>query len=139
MTVEQCMARLQERLSLMRDLACSLQSAQAAMLASDLDRLQEQTAKQTLLCASLVALGRISPPTSSHSRASLPREMDSPFEALWHELAQVEQTVARLNRVHAALLRRGNDAIAILSRIVGSCENTYSAPPQLSKRPAQTE
>jgi hypothetical protein len=130
--------RVERRLALMRELAGTLEQAQAALLASDLQRIEEHTARQRELCDALRLLE--APATSPGKdvlheptgpdlpKASLPPELHERWSALSQELAQVQSRVGHLNRVHAALLRRAQRALAIVSRLLASSAVTYTLP-----------
>ena len=109
---------LEQRLGLLRELAGSLESAQAAVLRSDLAEMNLQTARQHELCAALrPAVG---------GGSSVPGER---WSRLLRESANMEMRVARLNREYGALLRRARRTVDIFCRVLANSETTY-VPPQ---------
>ena len=123
------MNRLAERVTLMRNLAESLQRAQAALLTSDLPRIEHETSRQQALCASLLALpAQVLPgPRNLFRTSNEDGDGDTSGKALREEFSLLGERVAQLNRVHAALLRRGQQTLAILSTLFASCDATYRA------------
>ena len=130
--------RVERRLALMRELAGMLEQTQAALLASDLERIEAHTVRQRELCDALRLLE--APGTSpgkdaprKRTRVHLPEGSLSPelrerWSTLSQELAQVQSRVGHLNRVHAALLRRARRSLAIVSRLLASSAATYTLP-----------
>jgi hypothetical protein len=116
--------QLEKRLMLMRELAAALEQAQAAVVASDLERIHSQTARQQELCQELTRLGV---PAGTGSPA-----VQSRWDALSGELAKVETEVEYLNRVHASLLRRARRTLEIFSRVLASSAVTYAPPTMAS-------
>jgi hypothetical protein len=129
--------RVERRLALMRDLAATLEQAQAAVLAGNLEMIEAHTVRQRDLCEALRQLtistvsagGRaMQPPGPEDPAAESPSPKHEQWSALLGELAEVESRVGHLNRVHAALLRRAQRSLAIVSRLLASSEITYSPP-----------
>jgi|SRR5436853_6943602 len=114
---------LEQRLALMQELAAELEEAQAAIVASDRNELQLHTERQRALCEAVCAFS--SPP--------VPAEVSPDFRQrrniLTQKLAEIENRVRRLNRIHAALVRRAQRTLAIFSRALASSAITY-VPPQ---------
>lgn len=105
------------RVDLLRELADSLERAHAAVEQSDLPQLSSQTARQQELCARLRQLSGLRPLTEDRS------------DALREELTEVAESVARLTRRYAALLRRARRTVDIFCRVLANSALTYPAPP----------
>src|ERR1700733_1010224 len=109
-----------QRLDLLRELASSLQLAQAAVVRSDLRGVDSQTERQRELCDVLRQLGSAAflLPESAGGRSrkqntqaqlaeiGLAPGVGQRWQVLAQDLRQVEMQVDQLNRVYAALLRR---------------------------------
>jgi hypothetical protein len=122
---------LERRLRLMRELADSLERAQAAVLESDPGQVSAQTTRQRELCAELRRL----------ASELTPEQVPSPVKdtagfmpararrrALLIELAEVEPQVACLNRAYDALLRRARRTVDIFCRVLANSGATYIPP-----------
>jgi flagellar biosynthesis/type III secretory pathway chaperone len=118
--------RLQQRLGLMRELAGSLEQAQAALLAGQLAPLEHYTAEQDELCARLRRLGEAGPGANGSLANSSSGPAGARWHGLWQELRSIERQVHQLNRVHAALLRRAQQSLSMVSRLLASCDSTYA-------------
>jgi hypothetical protein len=117
------------RVDRLQELADSLERAHAAVLASDLRQITQQTARQLELCAQLRQLSRdaVQTPTSW-----LPGGLSSPVRpsnhAFGEELAEVAGRVAQLNRQYEALLRRARRTVDIFCRVLTNSALTYPLP-----------
>lgn len=129
---------LERRIGLMRELAGSLERAQAAVLVSDCTELRALTRQQQELCHQwrlLISqfphndlyLPRLSHILSSPPRAN-PKSTEERHKALIMELAEVERRVAHLNRAYGALLRRARRTVDIFCRVLASSGATYNQP-----------
>jgi hypothetical protein len=140
---------MEQRLSLMSQLADALEQAQAAVLARDLNELGLQTGRQQELCAALCRLANRDSHETAKRHAGVGRvaagrsgrwivlpdgvishQMRSRWEDLGRKLASLETQVEHLNRVHAGLLRRARRTLDIFSRALVSTALTYAAEPQ---------
>lgn len=116
----------------MRQLAASLQLAQAAVLGSKLQQLEIETSRQEQLCADLQALGcenfrpDVGPNAAEESHPSMLALLDE-RAAVAQELVRLESEVADLSRVHSVLLRRGQRYLSLICRILASHDLTYSS------------
>ncbi len=132
-----------KRLDLLRELASSLQMAQAAVVRSDLSGIDSQTGRQQELCYALRQLesaGLRLPGTAvagesrkQNTWAQLPDIDLAPgvrqrWDALGRELQRVEMQVDHLNRVYAGLLRRAQRTLRIFIQLLASSANTYTPP-----------
>jgi len=130
---------LERRISLMRELARSLECAQAAVLSSDPAELGAQTTRQRELCeqwrrgvSEFPRNGSISPRrrlamANSHEAVDLGPTGEA-HRVLIAELSEVEGRVAHLNRAYGALLRRARRTVDIFCRVLASSGPTYSQP-----------
>jgi hypothetical protein len=137
---------LERRIGLMRELANSLERAQAAVLNSDRVQLSRQTMRQRELCEQWRLLvseftRNVSVPPrrahavpNSHQAAELGPTGER-HRALIVELAQIEARVAHLNRAYGALLRRARRTVDIFCRVLANSGLTYSQP---TLQPAST-
>lgn len=123
--------RLALRLHLLRELATSLSQAQTAVLASSLDRLQLQTARQQALIEAMRAL--TSDLRQNSREADSTPAIGSGFDAAWQDLLLEGARVRYLNYVLGGLLRRKRRSIEILALLQASCAATYAQP-----KPAQS-
>jgi len=114
----------QERLARLRELAQSLERAQAALLARDLSGIRRQTALQYELCMRL----RQPRGNPAQSRTSPQLPMGNGDGASERDLAEAARTVSRLNRNYAALLRRSLRTVDIFCRVLATSALTYPPP-----------
>jgi len=130
---------LKRRINLMRELARSLECAQAAVLSSDPAQLGAQTKQQQELCEQWrrglcefpgngsLSPRRTHPMANSHEAVDLGPAGEA-HRALIAELSEVEARVAHLNRAYGALLRRARRTVDIFCRVLASSGPTYSQP-----------
>jgi hypothetical protein len=116
------------KLALMRSLASSLQHAQTAIVRSDLQQLQRQTAEQDRLCQQLRRLDLPRPEVNQPSVLPGPVAADEPGDDLARELVRVELQVMELNREYGALLRRARRTVEAFCRVIAASEITYLPP-----------
>jgi len=131
---------LERRVGLMRELAASLERAQAAILHSDAGQLAAQTMRQQELCEEL---RRLVPELASgpvFSVANVARSVVRTHlagtlhparqrqRALLTELLKIETQVADLNRSYGALLRRARRTVDIFCRVLANSGVTYLPP-----------
>jgi len=114
----------QERLARLRELAQSLERAQAALRARDLPGIRRQTALQHDLCARLRQLPGT--PAPSPKSPQVPRENGGADGE--RDLAEAARTVAQLNRSYSALLRRSRRTVDIFCRVLATSALTYPPP-----------
>jgi hypothetical protein len=133
----------ERRLTLMRELAISLEQVQTGVVRSDLTRIDGHTVRQRKLCDALRQIESealvFQNPIGDKSRkrniwAQLPEDAVSSsqvrerWQTLAQELSQVEMQVGQLNRVYGALLRRAQRTPQIFMRVLASSANTYAPP-----------
>jgi hypothetical protein len=140
---------LEWRLALMRELANSLERAQATVLNSDPGQISAQTMRQRELCEELRRLASALTPQQVPSPAqaedcipgsylSVTAELSAARarrKTLLVELADVERRVAHLNRAYGALLQRARRTVDIFCRVLVNSGVTY-VPPQAQPAPA---
>ncbi len=118
---------LERRLGAMQRLRSELQDTQAALVDMDMPRLEKQIAIEAGLCSEVTLL-------DSELLATRPNEDERAPEAaerlseLRRQLAEVQSEVRRLNRVHAALLRRSRRSVNILMNVLASYSHTCQRP-----------
>jgi len=136
---------LERQVTLMRELASSLERAQAAVLNSDVVQVGAQTILQQKLCAELQQLaGKISPEHSSLARMVMPAHPSDAAtlypsaqrqQSLLTEVREAGNRVEGLNRDYAALLRRARRTVDIFCRVLANSGVTY-LPPRSQARSA---
>lgn len=138
---------LERQVALMRELAGSLERAQAAVLNSDGVQIRAQTILQQKLCGELQQLaGKFSPEDSSPAHMVTPTHPAD--AATLHPLAQRRQSlltqlretgkrVEQLNRVYSALLRRARRTVDIFCRVLANSGITYLPPISQTQSPLQ--
>ncbi len=130
------------RLLLLRDLAQSLEVSQFALARNDAEMIARGAAHQAELCRQWSLLEdqlcrqseqrslRSTEPTVHHQPEALPSaQLEQEFTAL-------TVRIRYLTRVHCSLLRHLQRSLAILARVVESCEPTYT--PDLTLLRAET-
>ncbi len=124
----------EQRLTLMRELNAVLELAQGAFVASDLNKMESYTTRQRIICEALCAMGNPEERKTALAKMQWDEKQDDAPEATlpltkerWEMLSQELQAVAEqirhLNRVHAALLRRGRQTVEIFLRVMA---NSYA-------------
>lgn len=128
---------LERQIGLIRELAGSLERAQAAVLNSDVAQICAQTILQQKLCGELQRLGKFSPEHSSLARMVTPAHpadaatlhpLSQRQQSLLTELRETGKRVERLNRDYAALLRRARRTVDIFCRVLANSGVTYLPP-----------
>jgi len=135
---------LERRLALMRDLASSLEQAEAAVVRSDVASVDRHRVWQQQLCAALGALDaearrfRLCAVTENvpavqknwmpSPGSGVPPHIRQRWNALALELTKAEAQVRHLNRVYGALLRRARRTVEIFCRVLASSAVTYVPP-----------
>lgn len=121
--MEQCLTSidklLERRISLLRELADSVERAQAAVLTSDQRQVSTHTRRQQQLCDELRRLSSELPQdelstSDRHSDVVLslqpiPALPDARQSELSTELRAIENRLANLTRTYSALLRRAHE------------------------------
>ncbi|HXZ32746.1 MAG TPA: hypothetical protein VEH30_10730 [Terriglobales bacterium] len=137
---------LEGRIGLMRELADSLERAQAAVLGSHIAQLRAQTKRQRELCeqwrlVSEIAPGRISSTPAGRNVANSHDADIGPAgerqRALLLDLAEVVSRLSHLNRAYGALLRRARRTVDIFCRVLENSGVTYTHPPLQPVSPSQ--
>jgi|SRR5208337_2556537 len=129
---------LQLRLVLLRELADSLAEAQAAVLRSDLGRVQMLTARQREVCGQYLQIacpGQHVPAKPEPGSGKVPNHPESAdgrqrWNALTAEIVRMERKTFELNQAYGALLRRARRTVDIFCRALASSSLTYGPPPQ---------
>jgi hypothetical protein len=138
--VEKYLGLLEKRLSLLRTLAQQFVDCRKEFVSMDLDGMHRRIAEQEELCrqiqsldpaidvlqqtcANQLGLGRkkIAGPQEAAARAERLR-------GVMGELREAQAEVGRLNRIHAAYLRRSGRTIEVLLNFVGNYSLTYGRP-----------
>jgi hypothetical protein len=151
---------IEERLGLVGSLAESLELSSGALVRNDAEAIARGAAHQAELCRQWSCLedklrreaARYIVPTSagapsvSTSSAGIPgaysKDSSAEFVAVEHSArlqAEWEALSARiryLTRVHCSLLRHLQRSLAVLERVVDSCESTYTPGPRVMKTEA---
>jgi len=135
---------LEKRLALWRELIDLLAQAQAAVLHSDLARVETLTLRQGEVCRQLLEItpsalrfagsargeGRADPGTGQGLGNSDSQRAQQRWSMLTAEIARVEKRVWNVNQVYGALLRRGRRTADIYCRALASSAITYTVPAQ---------
>jgi len=141
-------ASLERQLALLRELAGSLQRAQAAVLSSDIGQMTAQTLRQQKLCEELqrhagrmpcpnaVLVAPMATPTPPVDALPL-QPLSARRRSLLAELRETGKLVERLNRDYAALLRRARRTVDIFCRVLASSAVTYLPPARPAQPPLQ--
>jgi|SRR5581483_4552852 len=132
------------RLSLMRQLADSLQTAQAALASMDLTTFERATADQINLCRELreteMALRQGSQSSNafgqSTERPGLSAAEDRKGSVV-AEYRDIEHRLRVLNRTHAALLRRSRHSLQVFANLLESAAVAYAPPNREAELPQE--
>jgi hypothetical protein len=156
---------IEERLGLVGSLAESLELSSGALVRNDAEAIARGAAHQAELCRQWSCLeGKlsreaaryiaptsagapsVSTPSAGIPGASLPeassKDSSGEFGAVEHSArlqAEWEALSARiryLTRVHCSLLRHLQRSLAVLERVVDSCESTYTPGPRVMRTEA---
>lgn len=139
---------LERQIALMRELAGSLERAQAAVLSSDIRQISAQTLRQQRLCEELqrqagrmsrqngLAVAPMATPTAPVDAYPL-LPTSARQRSLLAELRETGKLVERLNRDYAALLRRARRTVDIFCRVLASSAITYLPPAPQAQSPLQ--
>lgn len=147
--VEEYLALLETRLSLLRILADRMVGCRKEFVSMDLDGMHQRIAEQEQLCrqiqslhpaidalqqtcANQFGLGRSEIASSSATSESVTR-----LRVVMRELREAQAEVGRLNQIHAAFLRRSSRTIQVLINLVGNYSVTYDRPPQTGRKATQ--
>ena len=123
----------EKRLLLLQRLACCLKTSPHAIVKMNLPAIEANTAEQARLCVDLRQLGetlaslqmQLAGDGASHHGNELhsePRQSNSRFT---QETAQVRCELARLVRLHAALLQRSSRSVHVLMNVLASRSDLY--------------
>jgi hypothetical protein len=131
------------RLSLMRQLADSLQTAQSALASMDLTTFERATADQLNLCRELreseMALRQgfqSSNATQTTDRPEL-SAADDPKGSVLAECRDIEHRLRVLNRTHAALLRQSRHSLQVFANLLESAAVAYAPPNREAELPQE--
>jgi hypothetical protein len=125
---------IQQRLSLLRRLAESLEVSQLALVRNDAEAIARGAAHQAELCRQWSLLeDQLRPQCEPRPLANQPAPGNSPemlhsaqLEEEWNALGA---RIRHLTRVHWSLLRHLQRSLAVMARVVESCALTYSPEP----------
>jgi len=127
-------ALIEQRLTLLRSLAESLEISQLALVQNDAEAIARGAAHQAELCRQWQLLEE-----QLRRQADCPipaaaeqgeREHSNRLQAEWDELGA---RIRYLTRVHWSLLRHMQRSLAVLNRVVESCAPTYTPDPGLRR------
>jgi hypothetical protein len=113
---------LEQRLTLLRRLAQSLEDAQQAIVRGDLTLLEQETSAQQAMCCEWQRLP-FSTGTGNRCDSLHPK-----FLQIEQQTRQVELRLRHLVRVHAALLHGAQACLGVLANLVPRTAGTYEAP-----------
>jgi hypothetical protein len=128
---------IEERLALVTTLAESLESSSLGLLRNDAEAIARGAAHQAELCRQWSCLEsklrryaeKIQPsPPRIAVEDSVAMEDSARLQTEWEALAL---RIRYLTRVHSLLLRHSQRSLAVLERVINSCEITYT-PTQCS-------
>ena len=131
---------LEQRISLLGNLAVSLSAASTGLVAFDLDTIESRIREQERLCTDIRSLdGHIDAiqrrcsahlkSTSPNSGASAASDPDSPrLRETIARLASAQSAVRQLNAAHQSLLRRSRRTVGALLNSYHTFASTYSDP-----------
>lgn len=129
-------ALAQASLALLSELAASLEASQKALLARDVDAVEQGTREQVRLRRALEILWT---PGAPHWRndpaASSEPRCDHPLAA---DLRAAERRVLLLGRVQAGLLARAQRALRTISNLLAGPEASYGPPSSAASTTAST-
>jgi hypothetical protein len=120
---------LQQRLTLLDNLAGALQSSNQALVRLDLETIHQQVGEQERLCREIQVLDRGL--DDVQRKCGIGLESGSEDVALGRVLGRVAKAQAEvraLNRRHAALVRRSRRTLEAMLHFVRSTSLTYSDP-----------
>jgi len=125
---EKYVSALERLLCLLRALAEQLVASRKEFVAMDLDGIYRRIAEQEELCRQIQSLQ-----SSNHAlMMSSARDEDPAFTErlrnVTREVRDAHAEVSRLNRIHAAYLRRSNRTVEVLLNAIGSHALTYARP-----------
>jgi hypothetical protein len=138
--VEKYLALLETRLSLLRTLAQQFLDCRKEFVSMDLDGMHRRIAEQEQLCRQIQSLHPaidVLQQTCANQFGLSRKGIASPEEAaasaarlrgVMGELREAQAEVGRLNRTHAAYLRRSGRTIQVLINFVGNYSLTYGRP-----------
>jgi hypothetical protein len=134
---------------LLRALAKQFVDCRKEFVSMDLDGMHRRIAEQEELCRQIQLLN----PASDVLRQTcasqpgigwkgVPRlqkasTCELPLRGLMSELRQAQEEVGRLNRIHAAYLRRSGRTIQVLMNFVGNYALSYGRPAEPGRRASQ--
>jgi len=125
------------RLLLLRNLAESLEVSRFALARNDAEMIARGAARQAELCRQWSLLeDQLRRQSGQRTLRSSESAIHHPSEALpsiqfEQEFAALSARIRHLTRVHCSLLRHLQRSLAILARVVESCEPTYAPDPAL--------
>jgi len=131
---------LEQRLTVMRQLALALEQGQPAVVSMDAENITRQSSEQQTLCRAWrlvedeIQLQHHLVSTRGRGTVGFPGSLPwltGPALDRWNdlgrELRQVEARMGYLNRVHTALLRNMRRSISVLANLCASADITYTA------------
>jgi hypothetical protein len=115
------------RLQGIRAITQSLGDSRQALLSRDVDRLQQLTAQQQMLCREVDFLDAEIEGVRTELEAEL-QSQDGESEAMAAQIASAEAELVRAYKVNAALLRRARRAVNVMINVAQSEANAYCSP-----------
>jgi len=128
-------ALIEQRLTLLRSLAESLEVSQLALVQNDAEAIARGAAHQAELCRQWQLLEEQMRLQAECPSTPAPEngEHSARLQAEWDELGA---RIRYLTRVHWSLLRHMQRSLAVLNRVVESCSPTYTPEPGLYRSEA---
>jgi len=115
----------EQRLQTMRALADELRQSTDAVVNLDVLRLERVSDRQGQLCDEMRMLNgelmEVEPQISSNSEMVLSRELQTKAEEMRRQMSGLQAEIARLSRVHQALLRRARRSTQVMANVVAFC------------------
>jgi len=120
---------LERRLETLRFLADELRQSTDAVVNLDLLRLDRVTDRQRTLCKELAALnGELAEWEGKLPQGVTPAgaEVVAHYQELQQEMSGLQGEIARLSRVHQALLRRARRSTQVMANVLAFCFPLYA-------------
>src|SRR6266404_601868 len=118
---------LTRRLQGIRAITQSLDDSRKALLSRDVDRLQQLTAQQQMLCGEVDFLDAEINGVRNELEPAL-QSNDGESETTAALMASAEAELVRVYKVNAALLRRARRAVNVMINVAQSEANAYCSP-----------
>ena len=121
----------EQRLQTMRALADELRQSSDAVVNLDVRRLERVSDRQRQLCDEMRVLNgelmELEPQSvSANAEMVCPGELQTRAEELWRQMYGLQAEIARLSRVHQALLRRARRSAQVMANVLAFCFPLYA-------------